>query len=162
MQPNPIPQGSYKTHQHVLRALNGLEAHKWYLHGEYCADAVERAVGYVDAMREAARYHQGQDVQWYQIDKEYVTTPWGYHVEVGQGWAGRPENGAWLDRLDPQVVGEEHAEDCNALIVVGTGNRAWYVAGHNGDQCCSDQTSASALQGEQDKNIIEHVLQIRP
>ena len=35
--------------------------------------------------------------------------------------------------LLPQIVGEEHAEDGDALVVVGAGDGARDVAGHDGD-----------------------------
>ncbi len=42
------------------------------------------------------------------------------HVEVGQSAEDGPVDGASLDTLDPQVVREQHAEDGNTLVVVGT------------------------------------------
>ena len=41
------------------------------------------------------------------------------HVKVGQGAEGAPVDGAGLDSLDPQIVGQKYAEDGDTLIVLG-------------------------------------------
>jgi len=58
---------------------------------------------------------------------------------------------AALRRADPQVVGEEHAEDGDGLVVVGAGDGARDVAGHDGDEGGGDEAGAGGeeLLGEQ-------------
>ncbi len=55
-----------------------------------------------------------------------------HHVKVSQGAPDGPEQGASLDSLDPQPVGEQHAEDGNTLVIIRASNRARYVAWHYG------------------------------
>ena len=57
------------------------------------------------------------------VDEEDISAPGGDHVEVGQRAEGRPVHVARLHRLDPEVVGEQHAEDGNALVIIGPGHR---------------------------------------
>ena len=52
------------------------------------------------------------------MSAEYIIT--SYHVEVGESVEGGPEDGARLDSLDLHVVSEQHAEDGNSLIIIGT------------------------------------------
>ena len=60
----------------------------------------------------------------YQVDDKDVASPGRDHVEVGQSCPGGPVDGAGLDGLDPQVVGEHEGEDGDALVVVGSGHRS--------------------------------------
>ena len=57
------------------------------------------------------------------VDEEDISAPGGDHVEVGQRAEGRPVHVARLHRLDPEVVGEQHTEDGNALVIIGPGHR---------------------------------------
>jgi hypothetical protein len=54
-----------------------------------------------------------------------VPGPWQvtHHVKIGQGTKSGPVDCSSLDALDPEVVGEEHAEDGDPLVVVGAGHR---------------------------------------
>lgn len=54
-------------------------------------------------------------------------TPPTHHVEVGEGAEGAPEERACLDRLDPQGVGQQHAEYGDTLVVIGTSHRPGWV-----------------------------------
>lgn len=62
----------------MLGGGDGLEADEGDLHGEDGADDVERAVGDVDAVREAARHHQDEHVQRDDVDQEHVAAPRRY------------------------------------------------------------------------------------
>ena len=108
-------------------------------------------VGNVDTMRETTANDQGQNVHWNQIDQKDITTPWGDHVKVGKSaWCG-PINAAGFDCLDPKPVGEQHAKDSNAFVIVWTSDRTWNIAWHNRDQTGGHETSAGVLElgGEQ-------------
>ena len=70
----------------------------------------------------------------YQIDEKNVATPRAHHVEVGQRAPCSPPHTARLHRLDPQPVGEQHAEDGDALVIVAARHRATYIAGHDSNE----------------------------
>lgn len=108
---------------HVLGRLDGLETDEVDLHGEQSSEGVDRAVGDVEAAREAAGDQQREDVQRDQVDDEDVASPRGHHVEVGQRAHGSPEERAGVDRLDPAVVGEDEGEDGNAFVIKRTSDR---------------------------------------
>ena len=67
------------------------------------------------------------------------------HVKVGEGAEGAPVDGACLDRLDPQIVGQKHAEDGDALIVIGPCHWARDVTRDNGQHGSCNQASPSIL-----------------
>ena len=58
------------------------------------------------------------------------------HVEVGERAECAPENGARLDRLNPEVEREKHAEDGDAFVIVAARHRARDVAGYHGNEGC--------------------------
>lgn len=97
-------------------------------------------------MREAPGDDQHKNMEWDEIDEEDVAAPAGDHVEVRKCRASGPEHRSGLHRLDPEVVGEQHAEDRNAFVVVGASNRAGNVARHDGDETSGDQTCAFVLK----------------
>ena len=68
------------------------------------------------------------------------------HVKVGQSTHGGPIDHAGLDALDPEVVGEEHAEDGDALVVVGSGHRSADVSGDDGDHGGGHQSRPLTVQ----------------
>ena len=84
-------------------------------------------------MRVTSTNHQDENVDGNQVDEEHVASPRRDHVEVGQGAEGRPVDGPSLDALDPQVVGEEHAEDGDTFVIVGAGHGTRDVSGHDGN-----------------------------
>lgn len=58
-----------------------LETHEGNLHGQDGAQAVDCAVGYIDAVREPACQHQNQDMKGDEVDKENIATPGRYLEE---------------------------------------------------------------------------------
>ena len=76
-----------------------------------------------------------------EVDDEDVAAPRRHHVEVGQGSSCGPHDGACLNGLDPEEVGEEKSEDCNSFVVVGTGYRAGDVSRDDGYETCSEEGS---------------------
>ena len=56
-----------------------------------------------------------------------------HHVKVCHSAEGCPVDGAGLYGLDPEVVGEDHAEDGDAFVVVRSGHGTGDVPGHNGN-----------------------------
>ena len=73
-------------------------------------------------MAEPPGDHEHEHVDRYDVDEEHVAAPRAHHVEVGHGAQGGPVDVPGLDALDPEVVGEEHAEDGDALVVVAPGH----------------------------------------
>ena len=64
----------------MWRVVEGyLEAHEGDLHGEDGSQAVDGAVGHVDAVGEASGEHEDQHVQRDEVDKEHVASP-GRHL----------------------------------------------------------------------------------
>ena len=57
-------------------------------------------------------------MKWDHVDKKDISSPGTDHVEVSNRAETSPVDIASLDTLDPEVVGEEHAEDGDALIVI--------------------------------------------
>ena len=55
------------------------------------------------------------------------------HVEVGERADNRPEHAACLHGLDPHGISEQHAEDSDPLVVIGTRYRAGNVPRNNRD-----------------------------
>ena len=84
-------------------------------------------------MVEATTHHEGEHVEGYEVDEKDVSTPGWDHVEIRQWAEGRPVDRAGFDGLDPEVVGEEHAENGDPFIVVRASHRPTDVAWHNGD-----------------------------
>lgn len=68
------------------------------------------------------------------------------HVEVSERAEGAPQERPRLDGFDPEPVGEQHAEDGDAFVVVGAGHRTRDVAGNDGDHRRSHQTGARVFQ----------------
>ena len=62
-----------------------------------------------------------------------------YHVKIGESTEGSPEDGASLHSLDPHVVGEQHAEDGNALVIIGASHRSRDVTRYDGNHPCSNK-----------------------
>ena len=62
-----------------------------------------------------------------------------YHVEVSESTEGGPEDGACLDSLDPHVVSEQHAEDGNALVIIGASHWSRDVARDDGNHSRSNK-----------------------
>lgn len=60
--------------------LSYLEANEGNLHGQDGAQAVDSAVGHIDAVREPACQHQNQDVKGDKVDEEHIAAP-GRHLE---------------------------------------------------------------------------------
>ena len=56
-----------------------------------------------------------------------------HHVKVCHSTKGCPVDGAGLYGLDPEVVGEDHAEDGDAFVVVRSGHGTGDVPGNNGN-----------------------------
>ena len=73
-------------------------------------------------MWEPAANDQDKDVHGDQVDEEHVAAPGGNHVEVGYGAQGGPVDSSGLYGLDPEVVGEQHAENGDAFIIVWASN----------------------------------------
>lgn len=71
-----------------------------------------------------------------------------HHVEIGQSTDGRPEEGSCLDRFDPHSVSEEHAENGNALVIIGASHGTRDVPRHYGDERSSHQARSGILQAE--------------
>lgn len=132
------------TNHHVLRRLYWLEADERDLHGKDGAERVDGRVCHVHPMGKPTANHQYKNVHWNQIDQEHVTAPRGnlhksrrkcgslkcnhatasrslYHVEVGHSTKGRPIDLTCLNALNPEVIGQQHAEDGDSLIVVRAG-----------------------------------------
>ena len=84
-------------------------------------------------MVEATTNHEGEHVEGYEVDEKDVSAPGGDHVEIRQWAESRPVDRAGFDGLDPEVVGEEHAENGDPFIVVRASHRPTDVAWHNGD-----------------------------
>ena len=84
--------------------------------------------------------------EFYSIFIPIMPIYYTHHVKVSKRANGSPEYRTRLDGLDPHGIGEEHAEDGNSLIVIGTSNRTGDVTRHNGDHCCSNKTCSSILK----------------
>ena len=84
-------------------------------------------------MVEATTHHEREHMEGYEVDEKDVSAPGGDHVEIRQWAEGRPVDRAGFDGLDPEVVGEEHAENGDPFIVVRASHRPTDVAWHNGD-----------------------------
>ena len=71
-----------------------------------------------------------------------------YHVKVSQGTQTGPEEWACLDRLDPQGVRQQHAEDGNSFVIIGACHGTGNVARDNGDHGRCYQSRSSILQSQ--------------
>lgn len=132
----------------MLRTLNWLEAHEWDLHREDRAHTVDDTVGDINSIRKATGRHQGENVQRNQIDQEHVAAPRRHHVEIGECGQRRPQDRSSFHRLDPHVVGEQHAEDGNSLVVIGPSHRPRDISWHDTDHGGCHQSRSGALQEE--------------
>lgn len=146
-----LAQAKDAESSHVFGGLNRLEADERDLHGEDGTESVDDRVGDVDLVGEAAGDHEREHVKRNQVDEEHVATPRGDHVEVGERASGRPQHAAGLHRTNPQPVGQEHAENGNAFVIVRASDRARNVAGHDRNETGSDQAGAGVFElfGEQ-------------
>ena len=97
-------------------------------------------------VRESAADHEDEDVHGDEVDEEDVSAPRGDHVEVGHGAEGCPVDVPGLDTLDPEVVGEQHAEDGDALIVVAARHGAGDVSGDDGDHSGRRESGPDTVQ----------------
>ena len=127
----------------MLRCLNGLESNEGNLHGAEQANNEEGVVGHVNPLRISVHQQKDEHVEGDQVDDKDVAAPSGHlkrigrlirffkrsavtfshHVKVGEGSPCGPVDGASLDGLDPQEVGEHESEDGNALVVIGPSDR---------------------------------------
>ena len=80
-------------------------------------------------------------MQWNEVDDEHIATPGGHHVEIGESSRSGPHHRANLHRLYPQIVCKEEGKYGNALVVIGTSDRAGDVAGDDGNETSSQKTS---------------------
>ena len=68
---------SFFSYPHVFGSGDWLEADEGDLHGENRSDDVEGAVGNVNAVGEATRDHQHENMEGNDVDEEHVATPRG-------------------------------------------------------------------------------------
>ena len=68
-----------------------------------------------------------------------------HHVEVGQGTHCRPEDGSSLDWLHPHQIGQQHAKDGYALVVIGTSHRSRDVPRDDSNHDGSHKTCTGIL-----------------
>lgn len=80
-------------------------------------------------------------MQGKQAGDEGVTSPRGNHVAVKEGAEGTPQHGALLQRLDPEVEGEDEQEDGDGLVVVAASDGTGDVARGNAHEQGSQETS---------------------
>jgi hypothetical protein len=124
-----LEQAEHTQCRHVLATADGQEANEGDLHTCERTECIPRSVADVEPRAVPAHADQDESVQRQQVGDEDVSTPGRDHVSVEQRSHCAPEHGAELDRLDPQVEGEDEQEDGNGLVVVAAGHGARDVAG---------------------------------
>lgn len=129
----------------MLRTLHRLEANERDLHRQNRSDAIQNTISHIDPMRKPSSGHQRQHMQWNQINEEDVASPRRHHIEIGQRRHCRPQDRSRLHRFYPKVIRQQHTENGNAFVVVGSGNRSGNVSGNDGDHCGGHQTGALAV-----------------
>ena len=84
-------------------------------------------------MGEPSRDHEDEHVDGDDVDEKHIASPGAHHVEVSHRAEGSPVDVASLDTLDPEIVGEQHAEYGDALVVVAPRHGPADVSRHDGD-----------------------------
>ena len=111
-------------------------------------------------MAEPAGDHEDEYMEGDEVDEEDVAAPGGHHVEVGDAAEAGPVDVARLDALDPEVVGEEHAEDGDGLVIVAASDTPGDVAGDDGDHPGGAEAGAGgvelAVKGEKIDILVSH------
>jgi hypothetical protein len=80
-------------------------------------------------------------VQGKKAGDEGITSPGRNHVPVEKSAESSPQHVTLLQRLDPEVKGEDKQENCNGFVVVAAGNRTRDVARGNSHKQGSQETS---------------------
>lgn len=82
----------------------------------------------------------------------------GLHFNYGTYREARPQHGAGVDALDPQVEHEDQGEDGNALVIIRPTHAPGDVGRHDGCEGCGQQAcgrpSSHLLKTEQQRRMI--------
>jgi len=102
----------------VLGRPHGLESDEGDLHTCERADRIERRVGDIQTLGEAAHEHEHECMERDHVGDEHVSTPGSDHVKVEEGGKSAKEHGAITHSTHPQVERKEEEENRDGLVVV--------------------------------------------
>ena len=114
--------------RHVLARLDWQESDKRNLHARQSAQSIPSRVRNVETVAETTHADEDEGVDGEQASNKGIATPGSHHVTVVESAESAPEHGTLLERLDPEVEGEDKQEDGNGLVIVAASHRARDVA----------------------------------
>lgn len=124
----------------MLARLDWQEADKGNLHAGQCPQRIPSGIADIEAGAVPAHADENEGMHGEETGDEGVSTPRRHHVSVKQCAEGSPKHGAQLERLDPQIKGEDEKEDGNGFVVVAAGDGSRDVTRRNAHEDSSQET----------------------